>query len=55
MDLYTSSRRIATAFRTNGEPLDTDKYGVIGDGNTVAFVGVNGSVDWLCPGSIFVR
>lgn len=48
MDLYTSSQRMATAFEPDGTPLDTSKYGVIGDGSSVAFVGVNGSIDWLC-------
>ena len=48
MDLYTSARRIQTAFRPDGRPLDTASYGLVGDGNTVAFIGVNGSVDWLC-------
>ena len=48
MDLYTASRRLSTAFPLPDGPLSADRYGVIGDGFSVAYVGVDGSVDWLC-------
>ena len=48
MDIYTASRRISTAFRVDGAPLEIGRHGAIGDGFTIALVGVNGSVDWLC-------
>jgi GH15 family glucan-1,4-alpha-glucosidase len=48
LDLYTASRRVSTAFTPGREPLRSSDYGVIGDGFSLAFVGVNGSIDWLC-------
>jgi GH15 family glucan-1,4-alpha-glucosidase len=48
LDLYTASRRLSTAFPLPDGPLSADRYGVIGDGFSVAYVGVDGSVDWLC-------
>jgi GH15 family glucan-1,4-alpha-glucosidase len=48
LDLYTASRRVSTAFMPDHQPLSASEYGAIGDGFSVAFVGVNGSVDWLC-------
>ncbi len=48
MDLYTASRRVGTEHRLGAHPLPSSSYGAVGDGHTVALVGVNGSVDWLC-------
>ena len=48
MDLYTAARRVGTTHVLGAEPLCSSDYGVIGDGHTVALVGVNGSIDWLC-------
>lgn len=48
MDLYTASRRVSTVFEEPARVLPIHAYGVVGDGFSVALVGVNGSVDWLC-------
>jgi GH15 family glucan-1,4-alpha-glucosidase len=48
MDLYTASRRVGTEHRLGARPLASANYGAVGDGQTVALIGVDGSVDWLC-------
>jgi GH15 family glucan-1,4-alpha-glucosidase len=39
-------KQIATAINTAYQPIEN--YGIIGDLNTVALVGLNGSIDFLC-------
>ena len=48
MDIYTASQRIAQTFEVDGSPLRIGQHGVVGEGFTCAFIGINGSVDWLC-------
>jgi len=52
MDLYSAARRYAKPhpITRNGGPrsLRIADHGLIGDGQTAALVGVDGSIDWLC-------
>lgn len=48
MDLHTAARRLGSAHEIEDRPLRAAEYGVIGDGHTVALIGVDGAVDWLC-------
>jgi len=48
VDIYTASRRIAQTHRIDGRTLGIGDYGAIGEGNTCALVGIDGSVDWMC-------
>ena len=48
MDLYTASQRVGTEHVLDDSPPSIADYGLVGDGQSVALIGVNGSVDWLC-------
>jgi GH15 family glucan-1,4-alpha-glucosidase len=51
MDLYSAVRRLEHpfVFEVGEDPeVPLDARGMIGDGNTVALVRVDGAIDWLC-------
>ena len=48
MDLYTAFGRVGTGHVLGEEPLTSSDYGLVGDGHTVAMIGIDGSLDWLC-------
>ncbi len=48
MDLYTAAGRISKTFQIDGAPPAIGEHGIIGDGETCALIGVDGSIDWMC-------